>query len=170
MTQEIYDLMKTKCVTALNPVFKRVHIPIEPPEKASYGDIDVLVSLEGTAFLEHEVKDYTKKSIWGAIEQRLKPIATHRRNNMQRHMALPFPTLTGVILDRQMALEAAEAAEAKENEKVFEESAKTLGEVALPNGLAVESTVDEDDGPSDRCVQVDIRLCETDRELKWLSL
>lgn len=169
MTQEVYDLMKSKCLTSLKPLFKRAVVPIEAPEKTSYGDVDVLVSLESASLprVGNESMDNTKLRIWASIEERLKASRTIRQNAYERHMALPFPVLTSSLLERQVALEASEAALAKD--KIFEGLAEAKSEATNSVDRAVDKTTIEGDKLSDRFVQVDVRLCETDRELKWLS-
>lgn len=70
MKQPVYTQVKNQCTTVLkNLGFSRIETPIEAPEKNSFGDVDILASLEGTKFPHIDQFD---KSKWDEIEKALK--------------------------------------------------------------------------------------------------
>lgn len=70
MSPSVYNHVKAKCTTALQKLgfFSRVVTPIEAPEKASFGDVDILACLEGTRLPPTAQLDASK---WNEIEKAL---------------------------------------------------------------------------------------------------
>lgn len=70
MSPSVYNHVKEQCTTALKKLgFSRVVTPIEAPEKDSFGDVDILVCLEGSSFTSDAQLDTSK---WDRIEKALK--------------------------------------------------------------------------------------------------
>lgn len=158
MVPRAYQIILANCVNALESLFRVVKAPIEAPAKSTFGDIDLIVSLEGSAFTSEYINDLGKTAIWAAIEQKLKPVQVFQEGKLStsKSMAIRWPTdLSKDIMADQWAVESIAGHKAEsEWGKASSEAVETHHEA--------ETKL--------RYVQVDIRLCYSDQELEWRVL
>lgn len=141
MAPSVYNLTKAQCFAALKPFFSRVASPVEGPEKTSFGDIDILVSLEDSTFSTEQKSVPEKTAIWDAVEKALNAEQSYHTGKIitSKNIAIPWPTgLTDQNKADQWAVE----------EKAGEDSV----------------------GHKARYIQTDIRLCADTKELEWRLL
>lgn len=177
LARDVYNHARAHCVAALRPLFPLLRSPIEAPGKTSFGDIDILASLEGSSLSSTNAtsadtttagkttttttsKDPDTVAVWAAVASALRAVRTHQENPLVMNVAMPWPPgVGGLIMARQRALEEA-AAEAA--------GSSARGEAACGGDKAV--TVGGEAEPRARFVQVDIHLCATKKELEWKYL
>ncbi|KAJ4394284.1 hypothetical protein N0V93_003501 [Gnomoniopsis smithogilvyi] len=155
MVPEVYEIVLADCCKAITPLFPIVKAPIEAPEKMTFGDIDILVSLEGSSFTQDDVNDPQKIAVWIAIEKALKAVNVFQEGKLvsSKSIAIPWPIdLSEDVMAGQVAVES--AAGRKADSKRGEASSKAVG-------LSHEAE------PTNRFIQVDIQLCSTNQELRW---
>lgn len=158
MVPKVYEFTLANCFDALTDLFHVVKTPIEAPEKATFGDIDLLVSLEGSLFTAEDTNDHQKAAIWNAIERKLEAIQVFEEGKLfnSKSMAIPWPIdLSKDVMVDQLAAESIAGHKAESG----------WGEA---NNKAVE-TIHEAETES-RYIQVDIQLCSSDQELEWRVL
>lgn len=111
----VYRLVRSQLSATLSPLFSRITKPVDGPNKTDHGDIDLLLSLEGSTFDEEQKKDPRKTDIWAAVEKALAPTRTHQDSIHvvnSRSFALPWPKeVSGEEMIPQLALEARQLAE-----------------------------------------------------------
>lgn len=150
MAREAYEHIQKSCFDLLNPFFPCIKSPVEAPEKATFGDIDILVSLQDSLFPDEQIRDPQKAGIWEVIEKQLNAIRSYQETPHIKNIAIPWPkTLTESVMSRQLAVEA------------------VAGYKAGPSGDKAGNGKAE---PELRYVQVDVHICATDQELEWLCL
>lgn len=158
MVPKVYDTTLASCFDALADLFHVVKTPIEAPEKATFGDIDLLVSLEGSVFTSEDINDPQKAALWNAIERKLEAVQVFQEGKLftSKSMAIPWPVgLSKDVMADQLAAEdiaghKAESGWGKANNKAVE-------------------TIHEAETKS-RYIQVDIRLCSSGQDLEWRVL
>lgn len=155
LAREVYEHAQQQCFAALKPLFPLVKSPVEAPEKTTFGDIDVLACLEGSSFTADEIGDPKKAAVWEAVAKELRPARTFQESTLVKNFALPWPALTGEMMARQLAVEAA----------VGDEAVR-CGDKAVASGGEAEKEAEQ----KPRYIQVDIHLCATNRELEWSYL
>lgn len=158
MVPKVYEITLANCFDALTDLFPVVKTPIEAPEKATFGDIDLLISLEGSPFTSEDINDHQKADIWKAIERKLKAVQVFEEGKLaiSKSMAIPWPiSLSKDVMVDQLAAES-----------IAEHKAESGWGKA--NNKAVE-TIHEAETKS-RYIQVDIQLCSSDQKLKWRVL
>lgn len=70
MSPPVYNHVKEQCTSTLKKLgFSRVVTPIEAPEKESFGDVDILMCLEGASFTPNAQLDASE---WDRVEKALK--------------------------------------------------------------------------------------------------
>lgn len=178
MTPPIYRHIYSHLSTSLGSLFPRVTNYIEGPEKSSFGDVDLGVNLEGSVFSQEQKKDPARTDIWTAVSKALGPVRTHhdcRRVINVKSFAVPWPKdFSPAELAPQLALEAAEL-QAQEKAKAASKMSDLIQN--LSDAAAVDTshgnaalqgspTLDRDA----RFVHVDIRLCDSTRDLEWHML
>lgn len=161
ITREVYQYTRHQCFAALKPLFPLVKCPIEPPEKATFGDVDILACLEGSSFAADEISDPEKTAVWAAVEKQLQVVRTYQRTSLVKYFAIPWPTmLTTQMLARQLASEAAPApAGGDKAVGCLDKAVASIGDLAK---LEAARKL--------RYIQVDIQLCATQKELEWSNL
>lgn len=159
MALAVYEHVKKQCISALKALFPRVESPVEAPEKASFGDVDILVSLEGSSYSRGI---FTDPSAWTPIQEALRGVrsdyevrAGADRNKVVDEMSIAIPWPTDLSADAR--------------------AAQTLVEVGRPDATVASSdhvgdTGGTEGGPKDRYIQVDVRLCDSDQEFDWRLL
>lgn len=158
MAPKVYEIVLADCLNALKPLFPIFKAPIEAPEKITFGDIDILVCLEGSPFTPDNIKDPQNIAIWTAIEKALKAVQVFQDGKFisSRSIAVPWPINLGEdVMASQLAVESMAGHEA-ESER---------GEAS---SKAVE--ISHEAEPKNRFIQVDIQLCSTNQELQWRVL
>lgn len=158
MDPKIYAFVLADCFNALKPLFPAIKSPIEAPEKATFGDIDILVSLEDSAFTQDDIDDPQKTVIWTAIEKALKAVQIFQEGKLvsSKSIAVPWPIGTS-----EDAMASQLDAELKAGHKAESERDEASSK-AVENSHEAEAR--------DRFVQVDIQLCSTNEELEWRVL
>lgn len=158
MVPQAYENILANCFNALKALFRVVKTPIEAPAKATFGDIDLIVCLEGSVFTSEDINDLQKTAIWTAIEQNLKAVQVFEEGKLftSKSMAIPWPAdLEKTIMADQSAVESIAV------HKAESEWGKASSEAVETNDEAETKT---------RYIQVDIRLCYNDQELNWRVL
>lgn len=163
MALAVYEHVKRQSISALRNLFHRVESPIEAPEKASFGDVDILVSLEGSNFSRGS---FTAPSAWAPIQKALRGVrsdydaraGTHR-NRVVDAMSIAIPWPTDLSPDACAAQTLVEAGwpHADVAGDAHNEGAGRAGET-------------DGGGCKERYVQVDVHLCGSDQELDWRLL
>ncbi|KUI60436.1 hypothetical protein VP1G_07638 [Cytospora mali] len=153
MAPVVYEHVKRQCISALKYLFPRVESPIEAPEKSSFGDIDILVSLEGTGSI---ARSFADPSAWTPIREALGGVRSYHevRTGADRSkfidsmsFAIPWP----VDLS---------------NDEGAAQTLLELGQTAAT--AASDGRVGEAESASKaRYVQVDVGLCDNNCELDW---
>lgn len=150
MARGAYEHIQKSCFALLKPFFPCTKSPIEAPEKTTFGDIDILVSLQGSSFTDEEIKNPQKAAIWTVIEKQLNAVRSYQETKLIKNFAIPWPTdLTKSVMARQLAVEA-----------VVGYKAAAGGDKAADGKAELDF----------RCVQVDVHICATDQELEWCCL
>lgn len=160
MDPQVYETILANCFNALKALFPVIKAPIEAPEKTTFGDIDIAVSLVGSAFTKEDVEDPQKIAVWAAIEKELKAVKVFQEGKLvtSKSVAIPWPNgIDEDVLARQVAMEimVGHKAEAERGEASSKAMMPGLGHKA-------ES--------KNRFIQVDIQLCTTNQELEWRVL
>lgn len=153
MVPSVYKHVHSQLVTALRPLFPRIDKPIEAAEKHTYGDIDLLVSLEGSAFRDKQTKGPMFADAWAALDKALAPMQTHQTIAQwnSKHLAIAWPKgLTPDEMKSQLAEEARhlarqKAAKAEEKEKQEKQEAEEAAKKA-----AKESGVEDKAVPAEK--------------------
>lgn len=158
MCRAVYEQVQEYCFTVLKPLFPLVKSPVEAPEKTTFGDIDILVSLQGSLFTEDEMNQPDKTAIWTKIKKDMSAIRTHQETRLIMNIAIPWPTLDPESMARQLAVEAA----------VGESGGKAAG--GGDEAVNAGNEAGEKAEPRQRAIQVDVTLCATDEELVWNKL
>ncbi|KAK7745423.1 hypothetical protein SLS53_002920 [Cytospora paraplurivora] len=159
MAPAVYEHAKEQCISALKALFPRVESPIEAPEKVSFGDIDILVSLEGSDFQNGA---FAGSSVWTLIQEVLGGVRSRYEGEVvtdsgrvveAKNIAIPWPTdLSTDECVAQSLLEAGQAA----------------ADVASASHVqGTEEAGEIECGLKDRYIQVDVRLCVSNQELDW---
>ncbi|KAJ4414189.1 hypothetical protein N0V82_008091 [Gnomoniopsis sp. IMI 355080] len=155
MAPKVYEIVLADCLNALRPLFPTIRAPIEAPEKISFGDIDILVSLEGSAFTLDDINDPQKIVVWTAIEQALKAAQVFQEGKVvsSKSIALPWPiNMSEDAMVSQLAVESMAGHKAEsERGEASSKAAEISHEAESKN----------------RFIQVDIQLCSTNQELEW---
>lgn len=145
----VYKHVHSQLATALRPLFPRIDKLIEGPEKESYGDIDILVSLEGSAFHDEQKKDPQHADAWAALEKALEPRRTRHESTKAfnfRNFALAWPKgLTPEEMKTQLVVEARHLSEqraAAEKHKAI--AAKKTADKAAKKAAAEGKAVSEE--------------------------
>ncbi|ROW16147.1 hypothetical protein VPNG_01803 [Cytospora leucostoma] len=159
MAPAVYEHVKKQCISALEPLFPRVECPIEAPEKVSFGDIDILVSLEGSDFQNGA---FAGSSVWTLIQEALGGVRSRYEGEVvtdrgrvveAKNIAIPWPTdLSTDECAAQSLLEADQAAADVASDS-HDRGAEKAGEIEC--------------GLKDRYIQVDVRLCDSNQEFEW---
>lgn len=162
MASAVYEHVKKQCISALRPLFPRVESPIEGPEKVSFGDIDILASLEGSDFQNGA---FAASSVWARVQEALGGVRSRYEGEVvtdrgrvveAKNIAIPWPTdLSTDECAAQALLEADQAAAYV----VSDSHVQGAEEAGRPEC-----------GPKDRYIQVDVRLCDSNQELDWRLL
>lgn len=172
LARDVYNYTRAHCFAALRPLFPLLRSPIDAPGKTSFGDVDILASLEGSPLIEANAdadttgkttpKDLDTVAVWSAVASALRAVRTHQETPLVMNVAIPWPPgVAGLMMARQRALEeAAAAAEAA--------GSSASGEAACGGDKAVATGGEAE--PRPRFVQVDIHLCATNKELEWKYL
>lgn len=109
LAKPVYRHVYRQLAATLSPLFSRVTKPIDGPEKTDHGDIDVLVSLEDSAFNDDQKRDPLKTDVWAAVEKALAPERTqcnHIKAISTKIFALPWPKdITADEMMQQLAVE-----------------------------------------------------------------
>lgn len=158
----VYEHVKKQCISALKTLFPRVECPVEAPEKATFGDVDLLVSLEGSKL---STGNFTNPSAWTPIQKALRGVrsdyevragADRKRVVDAMSIAIPWPTdLSAGEHAAQMLVEVGPSAtHVASGGHVLE-----AGDMGGAKGVT-----------KDRYIQVDVRLCDSNRELDWRLL
>lgn len=159
MDRKVYEIVLAQCFDALKAFFPVIKSPIETPEKTTFGDVDIFVSLEGSNLTLEEINDPTKTAIWTVIEKQLRAAHVSQEGSLAcfKSIAIPWPvgSAEDVMAARQLAAESM-AGHKAESER-GEASTK-----AVEPGLKAT--------PKRRFIQVDIQLCSTKKELEWRVL
>ncbi|KUI66491.1 hypothetical protein VM1G_01521 [Cytospora mali] len=153
MAPVVYEHLKRQCISALKYLFPRVESPIEAPEKSSFGDIDILVSLEGTG---STTRNFADPSAWTPIREALGGVRSYHE------------VRTGA--DRKKFIESMSFAIPWPADLSKDEcAAQTLLEVGQTAATAAsDGRVGEADNASKaRYVQVDVGLCDNSHDLDW---
>lgn len=139
MPPAVYDFVKRQCKHALKELkFSRVASPIETPEKQSFGDVDILVCLEGkdvpfphkAAEFEDAHWDRVAKSLDAKRSEQFYTITPDKKHIVDSmSFAVHWPPLFA----------------------------------SVPAGQKKEPGAK----PTPRFVQVDVRLCDTLSEMEW---
>lgn len=108
MSPSVYSHVKTRCTSDLKKLgFPRVETPIEAPEKQTFGDIDILVCLEGTRF-PPTAKAGASTSTWDEIEKALGAKSSMPQGRTgpdkqkiidSKSVAIPWPAGSGSVLN-----------------------------------------------------------------------
>ncbi|ROV91799.1 hypothetical protein VSDG_06490 [Cytospora chrysosperma] len=159
MALAVYEHVKKQCTSALKTLFPRAETPIEAPEKASFGDVDIFVSFEGSNLSRGT---FTSPSAWTPIQTALQGVRSNyeaRADSERKRVinamsfAIPWPTdLSAGERAAQMLVEASLPAATVANRDSLREDGDVGG---------------AGDGPKDRYIQVDVRVCDSDQELDW---
>lgn len=158
MVPKVYKTTLANCFNALMDLFPVVKAPIEAPEKATFGDIDLLVSLEGSVFTSEDINDHQKAVIWTAIERKLEAVQVFQEGKLftSKSMAIPWPIrLSKDVMADQLAAESIAGHKAE-------------SEWGKANNKAVENVHEAE--TKSRYIQVDIQLCSRDQESEWRVL
>lgn len=168
LARDVYNHTRAHCFAALRPLFPLLRSPIDAPGKTSFGDVDILASLEGSPLTQASVdadatskttpKDLDTVAVWASVASALRAVRTHQETPLVMNVAIPWPPgVAGLMMARQRALEEAAAA-----------GSSASGEAACGGDKAV--TAGSEAEPKARFVQVDIHLCATNKELEWKYL
>lgn len=161
MVPAVYEHVKKQCISALTPLFSRVESPVEAPEKASFGDIDILASLEGSNF---PTRASTDPSVWTRVQEVLGGVRSHHEARTgadgnkiidSKNFAIPWPT--DLSADECAAQILAEA----------DQSAATVTSEGHVQGNEARETGSH---PKARYIQVDVNLCGSNEEFDWRRL
>lgn len=158
LCRKVYEQMQEHCFAVLKPMFPLVKSPVEAPEKVTFGDIDILISLQASSFTKDEIKQPDKAAIWAAVKKELRAVRTHQETKLIMNIAIPWPTLNPNSMARQLAMEAA----------VGESGGKAA--VGGAGAVTAGDKAEEETKLRPRAIQVDITLCATDEELEWNCL
>lgn len=153
MIPEVYNIAHSNITNALKPLFPNLKSPLIAPDKASFGDVDIILSLEGTAFTETEIKDPQRTSIWAAVQKALGSVHVQKAPVFSS-FAVSWPDVNATVWTRQLALIREERHKAW-----LEGEAESKNE---PKHEAVDV--------QDCSVQVDVETVCTNRELEWKAL
>lgn len=156
LTREVYQRAQQQCFAALRPLFPLIQCPIEAPEKTTFGDIDVLACLEGSAFAADEISDPDKTAVWAAVERALRAVRTYQENRLVKNFALPWPAVPAQAMARQLAVETAAGGD------------KAVG--GSDEAVALGGEAEKEAGQKPRYIQVDVQLYATKQELDWAYL
>lgn len=188
----IYKHVYSQLSTTLNSLFPCVSKPVEGPAKLSFGDIDLLVNLEGSAFNQEQKEDPTRTDIWTAVEKALRPERIYYERSKVidvKSLAVPWPKdLSPDQMRLQLAVEPEVPLELLENAKAqaqaqaqtkaaelseTDEQSRSPASGEAAAGASQENDVQPDDTAPvlvARYIQVDIRLCDTTQDLEWHKL
>ncbi|KAI3397478.1 hypothetical protein diail_10690 [Diaporthe ilicicola] len=154
MDPSVYNHAKTQCTNALKDLgFSRVVVPIEAPEKESFGDVDIIACLEGTSFPPSAQLD---AAAWDLIENSLGAIRSHSEGRVgpekqriidSKSIAIPWPAGLDQVEDDRAAVSG---------EDVQDLDVTAAGQADGPEAAS-----------KPRFIQVDVRLCDTQQELEW---
>ncbi|KAI7787028.1 hypothetical protein LA080_001120 [Diaporthe eres] len=110
MSPSVYNHVKDQCTSALKKLgFSRVVTPIEAPEKDSFGDVDILVCLEGASFTSNVQLDASE---WDRVEKALKAERSSSQSRIgpdkkriigSKSFAVPWPAGLGSPGDSKAA-------------------------------------------------------------------
>lgn len=173
MVPQVYLRVKTECFAALEPLFPVVQSPIEAPEKTTYGDIDILVCLEGSSYTQDEINDPQKRAIWAKAEEALKAVRSVQQGKLAvvKSIAVPWPAGVGSpVMAHQLSVEAIPAGKPPVDEADHGGIQAALSGDAGAPAVAVGSLEDQNLELKPRHVQVDVRMCLTRDELDWHCL
>lgn len=148
MVPEVYVFALNRTTNALEKLFPNVKSPIEGPEKASFGDIDVMVSLEGAAFTKEELDDPQKEAVWAAVKEELGAYRViHDKNAYgSQTFAVSRPgDIDADVWERQVKLMQEEETKAEFENNLVESMDWFF-------------------------IQVDVQLTDTTEELEWRAL
>jgi hypothetical protein len=108
MSLATYKLAKANCTNNLTKLgFSRIATPIEAPEKNTFGDVDILVCLEGTSFPPSARFDDAK---WDQLEKTLRAVRSYSEARIgpdkqliidNKSLAIPWPENSATEPDRQ---------------------------------------------------------------------
>lgn len=158
MDPKVYEIILAHCLDALKALFPVIKSPTEAPEKTSFGDIDIIVSLEGSSFIQEQIDNPQRTTVWAAIEKKLKAVQVFQEGKLFRskNIAIPWPIdIAEDVMAHQLAVES------KVEYKAESKSGKASNKAGEPGHKA---------DPKRRFVQVDIQLCSTNQELEWRVL
>lgn len=169
MIPEVYQLALRRTKNALAPLFPSLASPLEAPEKASFGDVDILLSLEGATFTKADIDDPQKTAVWAGIRKALGGVAEwEQRNFRSRSFAVSWPAEgNALVWARQLAL--------MRETGCLAESENKAGDTAdnKADGKADENSDGEDTLKTlsvNWFVQVDVELSASVAELRWRAL
>ncbi|CAN8099029.1 unnamed protein product [Discula destructiva] len=152
MIPEVYRLALRQSIQALEPLFPSLKSPLEAPEKPSFGDVDILLSLDGAAFTQTELSDPKKNAVWAAINTALRAVRAFQGKNVfdSQSFAVAWPDAGKNAWRRQLAFNQEVACEAESEDKA-----------------EYKATDSDEVGRLWWYIQVDVRLCNNNHELEW---
>lgn len=116
MAVAVYDHVKKQYISALKVLFPRVESPIEAPEKTSFGDVDILVSLEGSS---HSRALFMNPTAWTPFQEALRGVhddyearAGAGRSKIVDAMSIAVPWPADLSADARAAQTLVEAGQA----------------------------------------------------------
>ena len=156
MAPAVYEHVKKHCISALETFFPRVKSPIEAPEKLSFGDIDILVSLEGASLHTGAPADL---SVWSLIQEALGGVRSRYEGKLElvdvKNIAIPWPTDLSVDEGAAQALV---------------EAGQSVAAMASDDHGQGPNEMKEMEGSKARYIQVDVGLCVSDQKFEWRLL
>lgn len=183
LSPPVYRHVYSHVSKTLASLFPRVASPIEGPQKTYYGDLDMMVSLEGSAFTQQQRTDPQRTMIWDAVHKAFAPtrsISERKRVFDVRSLAIPWPSdLSPDQMKAQLAVETEQLVEEQsrarsdDHLKKAQEKAETLEKVSQSAKATVEQQADavpQSAAPKEdivRHIHLEIRLCDTDEDLDW---